>query len=45
MDIKELSRSIRPKHQMKVPGLGVFIAPKGVCQTLSTARLFKVSEF
>ena len=39
MDIKELSRSIRPKHQMKVPGLGVFIAPKGV------ARLFQLHGY
>lgn len=39
MDIKLLSNSIRPKHQMKVPGLGIFIAPKGV------ARLFQLHGY
>lgn len=39
MDIRSLSDSIRPKHQMKVPGLGIFIAPKGV------ARLFQLHGY
>lgn len=30
---------IRPKHQMVVPGLGVFIAPKAV------ARLFQLHDY
>ncbi len=30
---------IRPKHQMAVPGLGVFIAPNAV------ARLFQLHDF
>ena len=30
---------IRPKHQMAVPGLGVFIAPKAV------ARLFRLHDY
>ena len=33
---------IRPKHQMAVPGLGVFIAPKAVRPHVSTPRLHKV---
>lgn len=39
MDIKSISDSIRPKHQMKAPGLGIFIAPKGV------ARLFQLHGY
>ena len=30
---------IRPKHQMAVPGLGVFIAPKAV------ARMFQLHDY
>ena len=30
---------LKPKHEMAVPGLGVFIAPKGV------ARLFSLTDY
>ena len=45
MDIKSLSNSIRPKNQMKVPGLGVFIAPKGVARLFQLHDYFKCPSF
>lgn len=39
MDIRLLRESVRSKHRMRVPGLGVFIAPKGV------ARLFQLHDY
>ena len=35
---------IRPKHHKAVPGLGVFIAPKRCRSSISTSRLYPLSE-